>query len=219
MTSHFACAIVSVVVTESLAPDFFGDVGDELQLRPLLVFGDARCPRTIEAKPHCGLSASLLERHILRGCLDALAPARRRLSSAPSLVRDQSEHDDLALGHEAQRLERSRAFVVVFEQEPVDVERVEELLGDRVVAAFGVPLAAVVAAAQVDRQRSRRACAPAEAGVVGGHRLVEQRVGIVAHLGLQPRAPLRSRRSSCSAARRSGCTPRPRRRAPPFRRR
>ena len=106
-------------------------------------------------------------------------------------ARDESEHDGLALRHEAQRLEVARTFVFVFEQEPVDLERVEHFLGDRIVAALGVPLAAVVAAAEMDRERHAGFFRRFETRVVGRERFVEQHVGIFAHLGFQPLAPLR----------------------------
>ena len=62
----------------------------------------------------------------------------------------------------AQGLEAAGALIVVLEQEGIDLEAAEELLGDRVVAALGVPLAAVVAAAEVDRgDDARRPCAAA----------------------------------------------------------
>ena len=56
----------------------------------------------------------------------------------------------LSLGHEAQRREVAGALVVVLEEVGVDVELVEQHLGDRLVAALGEPRAAEVAAAQVD---------------------------------------------------------------------
>ena len=70
----------------------------------------------------------------------------RRLSSSfalelAALRRHEAEHDDLPLRHEAQRLEAAGALVVVLEEEAVDVELVEERLGDEVVAALGHPRA------------------------------------------------------------------------------
>ena len=54
--------------------------------------------------------------------------------------RDDAQHDaQVSLGHEAQRREIAGARVVVFEEEPVDFEPVEHRLGDRLVAALGMP--------------------------------------------------------------------------------
>ena len=72
-----------------------------------------------------------------------------RLELGP-LAGDEPEHDRLVGGHEAQRGEVAGALVVVLEEVGVDVELVEQHLGDRLVAALGEPRAAVVAAAQVD---------------------------------------------------------------------
>jgi len=44
------------------------------------------------------------------------------------------------LGHKAEWFETSRAIVVVLEEESVDVEFVEESLGDEVVTTFGGPV-------------------------------------------------------------------------------
>ena len=72
-----------------------------------------------------------------------------RLELGP-LAGDEAEHHGLVGGHEAQRGEVAGALVVVLEEVGVDVELVEQHLGDWLVAALGEPRAAVVAAAQVD---------------------------------------------------------------------
>ena len=64
-----------------------------------------------------------------------------------ALRADQSKDDCLALGDEAERFKGTGSFVIVFEQEAVHGELVEEALGDRVVSAFCVPVTAIVAAA------------------------------------------------------------------------
>ena len=78
----------------------------------------------------------------------------------------------MSLGNETQRLERSRAFVVVFQQEAIDGQRAEQLLRDRVIAAFGVPVAAIVSAAKMNCQRNARPTGRIEACVVGANRFV-----------------------------------------------
>jgi class 3 adenylate cyclase len=59
------------------------------------------------------------------------------------------EHDGLVTRHETQWCERAGARRIVFEEVERNVEGVEQPIGDRVVAAFGMPLAAAVAAAQM----------------------------------------------------------------------
>src|SRR5487761_1416759 len=82
--------------------------------------------------------------------------ARRLVDAALQLVLalepadfggDEAEHDDLALGQEAQRTKIARARIVIFEEEAVDVDLVEERFGDRVIAALGDPRALEIAAA------------------------------------------------------------------------
>ena len=75
------------------------------------------------------------------------------LSNSAELRADQTEHDNFSLRDESQRLESSGALVVVFEQEAIAIELVEDLVGDGVIAALGVPVAAIVAATQMDGQR------------------------------------------------------------------
>jgi hypothetical protein len=62
---------------------------------------------------------------------------------------DQAEHDHLAGGHEARRLEGAGSFVVVLEEVAVGLQAGEHRLGDEVVAARAEPRGAVVAAAHV----------------------------------------------------------------------
>ena len=83
------------------------------------------------SKPHCGLKASCSI-----GAKRAAWSIRRFNSSLDSIPAcgDQAEHRDLALGQEAQRLEAAGALAVVFEEIAVDVDRVEQEFGDRLVA-------------------------------------------------------------------------------------
>ncbi len=114
-----------------------------------------RFPGSVEANPHCGLSARRSSGMWARRLLDPSLQLVRVLQLG--LLRgDQPEHDGLVLGHEAQRLEGAGARRVVLGEDPVDREVVEQLLGDRVVAALDRPHAAVVPAAQVHRERGVR---------------------------------------------------------------
>ena len=81
-----------------------------------------------------GREAELVEVDELRGLLDPAFEEVLGLELA-ALGGDQAEHDDLALGHEAQRLEAAGACVVPLHEEAVDVELVEQRLGDEVIGA------------------------------------------------------------------------------------
>ena len=96
--------------------------------------------------------AELVDVDVLRRLLDPALEEVLGLELA-RLGRHQAEHDDLALGHEAQRLEAARAGVVPLHEEAVDGELVEQRLGDEVVAALGDPARAEVAAAHVGGDR------------------------------------------------------------------
>ena len=74
---------------------------------------------------------------------------RLRSSGFSSAPRLEPEDDAFAGRHEAEWFETARAFVVELAEEAVDVELAEEGFGDVVVAAFGGPAGAVVAAAHV----------------------------------------------------------------------
>jgi len=79
------------------------------------------------------------------------------------------------LGTKRSGFESTRPFVVVFEQQPPMQQAVEELLSDGFVAAFAVPLAATVAAAQMDAER--QAGKVADDVVLGGGRTQQIRIG------------------------------------------
>ena len=93
--------------------------------------------------------------------------------------------------HEAQRLEGAGSFRFVLQQKRVDIELVEDFFGDRIVAALGVPLAAIIAAAQVNRNDwvSAALAGPFNAGVVHANRFVQCLLGIDAHFLLNVAAP------------------------------
>ena len=110
--------------------------------------------------------AQLLERRVPRRLLDAPLQLVLRLELA-ALRRHEPEHDLLlALRQEAQRLEAARALVVPLHEEAVDVELVEQRLGDEVVAALRRPRRLEVAAARCASSRSSPAGRPASASLM-----------------------------------------------------
>ncbi len=107
-----------------------------------IIFSFAHCsssastlPSSVEAKPHCGDSASCSSATNLVGLLDALLDVGARLQPA-RLRRDEAEHDDLvALRQEAQRLETAGAVGVVFEEVAVVIALRQQAFRHRLVAA------------------------------------------------------------------------------------
>src|SRR6478735_143485 len=131
------------------APDFLGDLDHQADLFGLLLGGD------VVAVDRRGEAALRTQRELvdvdeLRRLVDPALDVVLALELA-ELGGDEAEHHRLALGQEPQRGEVARARVVVLEEERVDIELVEHDLGDGLVAAFGGPARAEVAAAQVDR--------------------------------------------------------------------
>ena len=116
------------------APHLVRDIGDEAQLRPLLVLGeDVALFRRGEAALR--RKRKLLERDQLRRLHHALPDVAPGLQRA-RLRRDKTEHDDLvALGQEAQRLEAARAVGIVFEEIAVVIDARQQRFGHRLVTA------------------------------------------------------------------------------------
>src|SRR4029079_8749749 len=77
----------------------------------------------------------LLQRSMLRSFVDPALELVLGFELA-ALGGDQAEHRDRALGEKTQRLESAGARAVVFEEVPVDINLVEDELGDRLVAAL-----------------------------------------------------------------------------------
>jgi hypothetical protein len=130
------------------APDLSGSFNDQLQLGPLLFFGQ-------EVAFHGGSEAALrAECELLKrkeaGCLvDSPKEDVLGLEFWP-LGTDEAEDNYFALRNEAQRLKSTGAFIVVFEQETVNGKFVEEALSDGIVSACRVPVAAIIATTKVD---------------------------------------------------------------------
>src|SRR6185437_5842795 len=111
------------------APDLFGRFNHKFQLRHLV--GNAYIVAFNRAR-EAALRAEgeLIERTIFRRLLD---PALQRVFGLErrELGGDEAEDDSLALRHETQRREIAGALVVIFEEIAVDIDLVEEHVGDR----------------------------------------------------------------------------------------
>src|SRR5262249_27713947 len=84
-----------------LAPHLGGGLDDELELGPLLLVRQL-VARSDARKPTLRRQRQLLQGHVLGGLVDAPLQLVLLLESAV-LGSDQTQHNDLALGHEAQR--------------------------------------------------------------------------------------------------------------------
>src|SRR6202158_5816619 len=93
----------------------------------------------------------LVEADIFRGLVDSMFEQLLGFELG-ELGGDQSQDDCLVFGHQAQRLESDGAGSVVFETVVIDVDLVEQRVGNQVVAALGAPMALIVAAADVHRE-------------------------------------------------------------------
>src|SRR5215510_13996942 len=134
-----------------LAPHLAGGLDDELELGPLLIVrqlvarGDAR-------KPTLRRQRELLQGHVLGGLVDAPLQLVLLFESAV-LGGDQAQHNDLALGHEAQRGEVASTRRIIFEEESIDLDFVKNDLGDWIVAALRQPRRRGIATAHMHAHR------------------------------------------------------------------
>ncbi len=117
------------------------------ELTLLVLWGDAI------ANDRCGEAAlraqsEAFERHKPAGFVD---PRDQVLGPFPSwcLGRDQSQHHDLVVRDRLQRLKRSRALVIVLEQESLCANLLKNRLGYEIVAALGQPPAALIPPSEV----------------------------------------------------------------------
>src|SRR5580704_2945438 len=134
------------------APHLFGDLDHHPQLRPLLLLGE-HVALFGGSKAALRRETELIEGGELGRLVDAAFDVVLLFQLA-GFCRDQPEHNDLvALGQEAQRLETAGARGVVFEEIAVVVQLPEQNFGDRLVAAFGNPGRAEIAAADMRRDR------------------------------------------------------------------
>lgn len=106
------------------------------------VAGDGRSKAALRANAEPG------KWKILCSSRDALAQVIEGFELA-GLGAYQAEHDEFVFGDVLERLERTRAIIVVLEQEPVYFEALEELPADRLVTSLGEPPAALIAASEM----------------------------------------------------------------------
>src|SRR5262249_25666764 len=146
------------------APNIVGDVDDEAKLAALVVDSD-RVADVVAGKPALRAQEELFERDELGGFID---PAFERVARLERriLAGEEAEDDALAVRDEAQGLEAAGARRVVFEEEDVRVEFLEQGRCHKIVAAFGAPMAAGIAPADVQ--------ADGHAGGPLCHRAIEQ---------------------------------------------
>src|SRR6266705_912024 len=183
LTSTLMTTLGNHAAALASAPDVLGGLDDAAELGDLLVVGE-QVPLDRGGEPALRREAELLQRHEFARLLDAPLQLVLGLELA-ALGGDQAEHDQLALGDEAQRLEAAGAGVVVFEEEPVDRQLVEQRLGDEVVAALRRPGGPEVAAAHVGGDG--HAIRPArQRGVDLADVAQVQVLGVVAALGHHP---------------------------------
>lgn len=133
-----------------LTPQLLGNLDLKTDLGPLLLHrevvalhGAAEAALVRQAELVESLGA------VCRGLLDTandllLVVQLRRLAA------HDAQHDHLAIGQMPQRAEIARSRIVVLEEVHIDIQLLEERLSHGLVAALREPLAAVVAAAQVD---------------------------------------------------------------------
>ena len=128
-----AAALVALRLADELAPDLARRLDDQAQLRLLLA---EREVVAVHGRREAALrrEAELVDVGELARLLDAALERVLALQLA-ALGRHEPEHDELAGRQEAQRLEAARALVVPLHEEAVDLQLVEQHLGDVVVAA------------------------------------------------------------------------------------
>src|SRR5262249_12469858 len=131
----------------SSTPNAARRVCNELQLCPLAVFRD-QVPFCGRGKTTLGAKRQVFHGHKLLGFLDTLFE-NVGIFHLGNLGADESEHNRLPLRNEPERRKSSGALVIIFEQEPIDIERAKHFLRNRVVTSFRVPVAAIVPATKV----------------------------------------------------------------------
>src|SRR5436190_18114399 len=104
----------SLLAIRSLAPHLVGHLDDPPQLGPLLILGE-QIALLGGGKAALAGDAELLERGVFHRLLDAALEIVLALELA-ALGGDDTEHDELALGQHAQRLEAAGAGIVVFHE-------------------------------------------------------------------------------------------------------
>src|SRR5207248_10794211 len=129
----------------------FGTTADDFELAPLIVLAQ-EIANDVGGEAALRANGELVERDELRRLVDA--PLERIDALELRYFRaDEPEHHHLALGYKPQRRKTARARTVVFEQETIVRQFIEQPFGNCVVAALAVPHAALVAATEMDAAR------------------------------------------------------------------
>ena len=164
-------------------PNLPGDGGNQLEFAPLLFFGQ-RIAAPRGSKTALRAERKLFERQVVCGLIDL--SHRSRDFRAPCLVVIKPSTTVLALGNMTQRREVARPRTVVFKEQPIAAQLIEQLLCNRLVTAFSQPSPHRVATTKMDAGDRRRG--RIENRVFGGDRVVEEAIHLEAQfavLGLQ----------------------------------
>src|SRR5438874_2301992 len=121
---YVAAYVNASFLIKGLAPDFAGGFNHETQLRDLLVpvqtiALDGRGKAALRAK------AELLERHVFCRFVDPALQIVLAFERGALAGHEAEHHSFVPPRHEAQRLEPTRAGIVVFEEEAVDRQLAE----------------------------------------------------------------------------------------------
>src|ERR1700730_16806556 len=121
------------LIGRGLPPDFARRLYDEPKLGDLLIHGESIA---LDGRREAALrtQAELIERNKFGRFVDPALECVLALDGA-ALGGHQTQHHHLALGHEPQRFETARAFVVVFEKKAVDVQSAKQGTGHMIVSA------------------------------------------------------------------------------------
>jgi hypothetical protein len=133
-----------------LSPNLTRSADDECELLRLFfrrdwVAENRRSKTTLRA------DAELRQGKILARRPDAPAQVIHALKPA-FFCGDQAEHEEFVFGHVLERRECARAVIVVFEQESLYLEPLEEPATDRFVTSLGEPPAALIATSEMERE-------------------------------------------------------------------
>jgi hypothetical protein len=123
---------------------------DECELLRLFFRRD-RVAENRRSKTTLRADAELRQGKILARRPDAPAQVIHALEPA-FFTSDQAEHEEFVFGYILERRERPRAIIVVFEQESLYLEALEESATDRFVTSLGEPPAALIAASEMERE-------------------------------------------------------------------
>jgi len=124
-----------------------GRLDDPIEFSPHFIFAHHFGIETAETALRA--QGQLFQRKVARGLINAPLEFIERLHIG-TLGRDQTQNDGLILRHESQGLKTAGSFAVVFEQQSLMFETIEQPLGDGVIVTFTVPLRNELAGFRVD---------------------------------------------------------------------